>query len=403
MKTITEFIPSGGVTSPKGFSAGAVSAGIKNGGGERLDLAILLSETVCNAAAVFTRNRVKAAPVVLTQERLQRGRAAAVIVNSGCANACTGEDGLKHAAEMAEMAARHVGVSPSDVLVASTGVIGYCLPLNRIRDAVAGITCSIEGGHDLALAIMTTDTVPKEAAVAVSEGGFIIGGTAKGSGMIHPDMATLLCFLTTDAAVEAAFLNKALQGAIDASFNMVSVDGDTSTNDMALIMANGRSGGEPITEESSLAGVFQEALNDLCVHLAREIARDGEGATKLIEVTVKGAASLADARLIARTIVSSPLVKTAVHGSDPNWGRVITAAGYSGAGLDAGKLELKIGGIQLVKNGCPVDFKHTDVVKILDGNEVSIVLDLNLGNAEAVAWGCDMSEEYVTINSEYTT
>jgi len=403
MKTVIEFIPSGGITTPRGFSAGAASAGIKNSGSERLDLAILLSETVCNTAAVFTRNRVKAASVVLSQERLREGKATAVIVNSGCANACTGEPGLKHASEMTEMAARHVGLSPSDVLVASTGVIGICLPMDRIRKAVPGITFSVNGGHDFALAIMTTDTVPKEAAVTVGSAGFTIGGAVKGSGMIHPDMATLLCFLTTDAVVETAFLNKALKEAIDISLNMVSVDGGTSTNDMALIMANGQMGGETISEGSSLAGVFSEALNRLCIYLAREVARDGEGATKLIEVTVKGAAGLADARLVARTIVCSPLVKTAVHGSDPNWGRVLTAAGYSGVELAADKLELEIGGIRLVKNGCPVSFNHTDVVGKLDGNEVSIVLNLNLGNAEAIAWGCDMSEEYVTINSEYTT
>jgi len=403
MKTITEFIASGGITSPRGFSAGAVSAGIKNSGSPRLDLAILFSEVACNTAAVFTRNRVQAAPIIVTRQRLREGKATAVIVNSGCANACTGEAGVKHATDMTEIAARHTGLSPEAVLVASTGVIGDCLPMNRIRDAVSGISLSVDGGHDFAMAIMTTDTVPKEAAVTVSGAGFSIGGTAKGSGMIHPDMATLLCFLTTDAAVDTAFLNKVLKQAVDVSFNMVSVDGDTSTNDMSLIMANGQGGGEMITEESINAAAFREALQQLCIRLAREIARDGEGATKLIEVTVKGARDLGDARQVARTIVCSPLVKTAVHGNDPNWGRVITAAGYSGVELDAGKLELEIGGVRLVKNGFPVSFKHADVVRKLEASEISIVLDLNLGNAEAVAWGCDMSEEYVTINSEYTT
>lgn len=403
MKTVTEFIPSGGITSPRGFSAGAFSAGIKNSGTGRLDLAILLSDNVCSAAAVFTKNRVKAAPVLVSQQRLLGGKATALIVNSGCANACTGEPGMKHALEMAEMAARQTGLSPEDVLVASTGVIGDCLPMHRIREAVSKIELSAGGGHDLALAIMTTDTVPKEAAVSVNNGSFIIGGTAKGSGMIHPDMATLLCFLTTDAAVDIAFLDKALREAVDISFNMVSVDGDTSTNDMALVMANGKAGNELIKENSPLASAFSEALKEVCIRLAREIARDGEGATKLIEVAVKHAVSLADARLVARTIVCSPLVKTAVHGCDPNWGRVITAAGYSGAEISPGKLGLEIGGIRLVKDGCPVTFKHDDVVRSLSGPEVSIVLDLNLGDAAAVAWGCDMSEEYVTINSEYTT
>jgi glutamate N-acetyltransferase/amino-acid N-acetyltransferase len=301
------------------------------------------------------------------------------------------------------MAARHLGVEPSGVLVASTGIIGNCLPMERIRDAVPKIAFSVEGGHDFALAIMTTDTVPKEAAVSAGGGKFTIGGTVKGSGMIHPDMATLLCFLTTDAAVEVDFLNKVLKEAADISFNMVSIDSDTSTNDMALIMANGKSGTETITGDSALAGMFREALNILCVHLAREIARDGEGATKLIEVTVDGAATSEEARLVARTIVSSPLVKTAVHGSDPNWGRVITAAGYSGVELAADKLDLEIGGIRLVTGGRPVSFDHDSVVGVLNGSEVSVALDLNLGEYRAVAWGCDMSEEYVTINSEYTT
>ena len=400
---MAEFIPSGGITSPGGFSAGAVSAGIKNSKGIRLDLGILFSELPCNAAAVFTGNKVRAAPVVLSQQRLRRGKAAALVVNSGCANACTGESGIAHSVEMTELVARHLGLSPENVLVASTGVIGNYMPMERVRAAIPEITLSVDGGHELAMAIMTTDTVPKEAAVSVDNGSFIIGGTAKGSGMIHPDMATLLCFLTTDAAVDINCLRTALKKAVDISFNMVSVDSDTSTNDMVLIMANGSAGAGLITGDSSRAEIFQQALDQVCIFLAREIARDGEGATKLIEVTVRGAASITDARLAARAIVSSPLVKTAVHGSDPNWGRVVTAAGYSGADLVADKLDLEICGITLVKNGCPVSFKKEKVVELLDKNEASILLNLNLGSGGATAWGCDMSEEYVTINSEYTT
>ena len=324
-----------------------------------------------------------------------------MVVNSGCANACTGEQGLADALEMTELAARHIGVSPEDVLVASTGVIGVTLPMERIRAAMPKIVLSAEGGHDLARAIMTTDTVPKEVAVKADD--FIIGGMAKGAGMIHPDLATLLCFLTTDAAVDADFLRQALRKAVDISFNMVSIDGDSSTNDTVLIMANGMAGGKPITKGSRRAEVFQQALNKVCIHLARAIARDGEGATKLIEVNVSGAASVGDARLAARTIVSSSLVKAAVHGSDPNWGRVLAAAGRSGAALEPDKLELYIGDICVVKDGAPVPFDKKEVVKHLDGKEVYIALNLNLGNAEATAWGCDLSEEYVKINAEYTT
>ncbi len=401
MKAESDFVPSGGVASPRGFLAGATSAGIKYDGQDRLDLGILFSEVPCTTAAVFTTNKVKAASVVLNQRRLQGDGIRAVVMNSGCANSCTGEAGMENAVEMTEMAARHVGVAPDAVLVASTGVIGMTLPMERIRAAVPRLVLSVSGGHDLARAIMTTDTVPKE--VAVKAGDFIIGGCAKGSGMIHPDLATMLAFLTTDAAVDADFLRQALREAVDVSFNMVSIDGDNSTNDMVLIMANGMAGGEKVILGSRQAGVFQQALNKVCVHLAMAIARDGEGATKLIEVHVSRAASLAEARQAARTIVGSSLVKAAVHGSDPNWGRVVAAAGRSGVELLADRLELRIGGICLVKNGCPVPFEKKEVVRLLDGREVYIDLSLNIGGGAATAWGCDLSEEYVTINSDYTT
>ncbi len=401
MKSEPGFIPSGGVTSPGGFLAGAASAGIKHAEAKRLDLGILFSEVPCTAAAVFTTNLVKAAPVMLDMRRLKSGKTRAVVVNSGYANACTGQQGMADAIEMTEMTARHTGVATEDVLVASTGVIGARLPMERIRAAIPEVKLSVEGGHDIARAIMTTDTVPKE--VAVKTGDFTIGGMSKGAGMIHPNMATLLCFLTTDAAVDASFLKQALREAADMSFNMVSVDGDNSTNDMVLIMANGMAGGKPITKSSQMADMFQEALNKVCIYLARANARDGEGATRLIEVNVSGAANIADARLAARTIVSSSLVKTAVHGCDPNWGRVVAAAGRSGAALDADKVELEIGGVRIVKGGEPVPFDKEKVVKILGGEEVTISLNLNLGNAQATAWGCDLSAEYVKINAEYTT
>jgi len=286
-------------------------------------------------------------------------------------------------------------------LAASTGVIGTWLPMERIRKGIPEVKLAADGGHELARAIMTTDTVPKE--VAVRAGDFTIGGMAKGSGMIHPNLATMLCFLTTDAGVDAEFLEAALKGAVDISLNMVSIDGDDSTNDMVLIMANGKAGGEPIVAGSQQAEVFRQALNKVCIYLAKAIARDGEGATKLIEVNVSGAASVADARIAARTIVSSSLVKAAMHGSDPNWGRVIAAVGRSGAELEPDKLYLEMGGICLVKDGAPVPYDNDKVVKHLDGDEVRMDLNLNIGNAAATAWGCDLSEEYVTINSEYTT
>lgn len=401
METEYDFINSGGITSPKGFLAGAVSAGIKFEGQNRLDLGILCSERPCNATAVFTTNKVKAASVLLDQRRLQGGKARAVVINSGCANSCTGESGMADAVKMTELAASHIGAAVEDVLVASTGVIGTMLPMDRIGAALPKVELSVEGGHDLARAIMTTDTVPKES--AVKAGDFIIGGMAKGSGMIHPDLATMLCFLTTDAAFEIDFLRQALREAVEISFNMISVDNDNSTNDMVLIMANGMSDGEEMKAGNPRAGVFQKALNEVCIHLAKGIVRDGEGATKLIEITVKGAASRDDARKAARTIVSSSLVKSAVHGSDPNWGRVLAAVGRSGVELMPDRLELHIGGIRLVKNGAPVPFDEEKVVEHLDSREVYMTLDLNIGEAEATAWGCDLSEEYVTINSDYTT
>jgi glutamate N-acetyltransferase/amino-acid N-acetyltransferase len=399
MNTETEFISPGGVTSPRGFLAGAAGAGIKYT--DRLDLGILYSEAPCTAAAVFTTNEVKAAPVLLDQKRLQDNKISAVVINSGCANSCTGERGMQDAVAMAEMAARQVGVAAESVLVASTGVIGTLLPMERIEAGIKKIKLTPQGGHDIARAIMTTDTVPKE--VAVKAGGFIIGGMAKGAGMIHPDLATLLCFLTTDADVEPGFLQRSLREAADISFNMVSIDGDNSTNDMVLIMTNGMAGGKAITANGRQAAVFRRALQDVCVYLARAIARDAEGATKLIEIEVSGAAGVTDARLAARTIAGSSLVKAAVHGSDPNWGRVLAAAGRSGAALDAGKLELYIGDSRLVKDGSPVSFDKDKVVRHLEGKEILIKLDLHLGRAAATAWGCDLSEEYVKINAEYTT
>ena len=341
MEDGVDFFPGGSVTSPEGFFAGVTCAGIKSKADNAPDLGILFSEVPCVAAALFTANRIKAAPVVLSQRRLRDGRAAAVVVNSGCANAFTGEQGLADAAEMADLAAKSIGISPEDVLVASTGVIGLPLPMELIRTGIGEIALSTDGGHELTRAMMTTDTVPKETAVSARTGdsNFIIGGVVKGSGMIHPDMSTMLCFLTTDAAVNLDFLRLALRNAVDVSFNMVSIDGDTSTNDMVLIMANGRAGNKPVSQDSEQAGIFQQALNQVCIYLAKSVARDGEGAGKLIEVTVSGAPGIKEARIAARTVVCSPLVKTAVHGNDPNWGRIVAAVGRSGVEIVESRLE----------------------------------------------------------------
>jgi len=405
MATKAGFIASGTVTSPRGFHAGATYAGIKKKADDVLDLGILFSEAPCVATALFTTSRIKAAPVVLCQQRLSAGRAVAIVVNSGCANAFTGEEGLADAAEMADLAAKNIGVSPENVLMASTGVTGQPLPMELIRAGIGQIVLVKDGGHELARAIMTTDTMAKEAAVAVTAGEdeFIIGGVAKGSGMIHPELATLLCFLTTDAAVDIDFLKLALRRAVDVSFNMVSIDGDTSPNDVVLIMANGLAGNKVISPDSREASAFQQGLDQVCIYLAKCIASDGEGASKLIEVTVSGAISVAEARLAARTVVSSPLVKAAVHGSDPNWGRIIAAVGRSGAEVVESKLDLYLGNICLVRAGKPQPFSKPRVVEILSRSEVPISLRLNLGTASATAWGCDLSEEYVTINSHYTT
>jgi len=405
MEANIDLIESGGVTSPQGFLAGATSAGIKKLGDNALDLAVLYSPTPCVAAALFTANRIQAAPVVVSRGRVPSDNLAAVVVNSGCANACTGPEGMADAVEMAQQAAGVVGVSPEQVLVSSTGVIGERLPMEAVRGGIERIIPTRDGGAELAKAIMTTDTVPKETAMAVSCDGvsFTIGGAAKGSGMIHPDLATLLCFLTTDAAVELKFLGQALAEAAALSFNMVSIDGDTSPNDMMLVMANGKAGNPPIAAGSEGAAVFQQALNMVSISLARDIARDGEGATRLIEVTVAGAPDLAQARAAARTVVASPLVKAAIHGRDPNWGRIMAAVGRSGAEVEEAKIDLYIGDSCVLKGGCVQPCDEEKMAEMLGSDEVPISLLLNLGTASATAWGCDLSAEYVTINSEYTT
>jgi glutamate N-acetyltransferase/amino-acid N-acetyltransferase len=400
-----DFVTNGTVTSPQGFSAGAVSADIRQKGDNRLDLGIISSKEICNVAGLFTDNKIKSPSVILCQQRVQKEKARAITACSGCANASTGEQGFTDAIEMSALAAKVIDVKPDEVLIANTGVIGINLPMPAIRAAMKKLTMKPDGGHEFEQAIMTTDTVPKEVAVTVKNGAnsFTIGGIAKGSGMIHPNLATMLVFLTTDAFVTTAYLKKSLHDAAAISFNMISVDGDTSPSDTLLLLANGMAKNELITAKSSLAGVFQQALNQVCVYLAKAIARDGEGATKLIEINVRGAANLKEARQAARTIVSSNLLKAAVYGNDPNWGRVTAALGRSGAQLEEAKLDVYMGQILVLKQGAPIPFDKVKAVNVLKQKEVPITVVLNIGAADATAWGCDLTEQYVKINADYTT
>ncbi len=401
MKTNISEIKQGTVTSAKGFTAGAAEAGIKYAG--RLDLGLLFSEKSCTSAAVFTTNKIKAAPVIVSAEHLHKGGIRAVIVNSGCANACTGETGLKGAREMAGLAAVQLGIKPEQVIVASTGVIGTHLPVDRVKAGLKQLKLTAEGGHQLAQAIMTTDTRPKEIALKVtdSNGTYIIGGIAKGAGMIHPDMATLLSFLATDARVAPQFLQQALKKAVYESFNMITIDGDTSTNDMVSLMANGASGTAEITVSNGKA--FQEALNRVCRFLACSIAADGEGATRLIEVNIEGAVSPAQARKAARTVAGSALVKSAIHGNDPNWGRIVAAIGRSGIHIREASIDVRLQGKAVMNQGKPLPLDKSTAGASLKADKVIIDVSLNVGSGRATAWGCDLSEEYVTINSDYTT
>lgn len=399
-----EIIP-GGVTMPAGFLAGTACAAIKKA--NKRDVAVIYSSVPAVAAGVFTLNRVKAAPVIVSMERLAAGNARAVVVNSGNANACNGEQGMRDALAMAAGAAVVLGIPAEEVLVASTGVIGKKMPMDKVLPGVraAAGQVSPDGGALAAQAIMTTDTFPKEAAVQLTLGGrkATIAGTAKGSGMIHPDMATMLCFITTDAAVSAACLKKALQYAAALSFNMITVDGDSSTNDMAVIMANGMAGNKTIEAGNPDYIYFRDALTAVCVSLARAIARDGEGATKMIEVKALGAATEQDARLAARSVAGSSLVKAAIFGNDANWGRVICAAGYSGACFDPDKVDIFLGDVQVARDGGSLEFSEELALQVLRKNTVTITLDFKSGGCAATAWGCDLSYDYVKINADYRT
>ncbi|MDR2135901.1 MAG: bifunctional glutamate N-acetyltransferase/amino-acid acetyltransferase ArgJ [Treponema sp.] len=401
----------GGICAPGGFRAGGIWCGIKAGSRKR-DLALIYADRPCAAAAVFTTNRVKAAPVLVSREHLAGGILRAVIANSGNANACTGEAGLAAARRMAELAAGEFAISPREVAVASTGVIGAPLPIAAIESGISSLADSIRpgpAGHEAALeAIMTTDTRKKAAALELEIGGATarLGGMVKGSGMIHPSMATMLCFLTTDAAISRELLDRALRRAVRRSFNRVTVDGDTSTNDTVIIMANGEAGNPPIEAEGPDYGLFAEALEALCVKLARALARDGEGATRLVTVRVRGAADEGAAELLARAVASSSLVKAACFGADANWGRVLCAMGYAGADFDPAVVALRFAGaggeVLVCESGAPVPFSEEEARRVLSGEEIEIRVDLAGGGPGAAdAWGCDLSYDYVRINGDY--
>jgi len=403
------------VTFARGFRAGTAACGIKafTAGAsaiprdQRDDLCVVHSAYPCDTGGVFTTNKVKSATVVIDQLHLQRNRVQAVTINSGNANACTGAQGFRDALLMAKLSADRLDLDPDQVLVSSTGVIGRYLPMDAIKPGIA-LACgnlSAQSGEAAARAIMTTDTVPKTAQAEVDLGGRTvrIGGMCKGSGMIHPNMATMLAYITTDAAVEPGLMTKLVRSVADRSFNQVTVDGDSSTNDSFLILANGAAGNDPVRADSVEAEQLEAGLVLVAQELARAIARDGEGATKLITVRVLDATSDQDAREAARAVASSSLVKTAVHGGDPNWGRVVCALGYSGAELALDRLHLTVGGLVVFERGAGVDVDLAAVRRAFEQPEIEIVANLGLGEGRSEAWGCDLSEEYVRINADYTT
>jgi len=401
---------SGGVCAPKGFSAGGIRCGIKENS-QKKDLALIYSEQLCSAAGKFTKNSVRAACVDVSRSNVFCGHLHAIIANSGNANACTGQEGLLAAQRMAQLAADAFQFDPSEAAVASTGVIGVPFPIAKIEnsiDALKACLRSDEQGHSDALeAIMTTDTRKKEIALEFEIDGKPVrmGAMAKGSGMIHPNMATMLCFITTDADIIPSALDAALQRAVKRSFNRLSVDGDTSTNDMVIVMANGKAGIESITAYSAGYDIFRAALEKVCIYLARAMARDGEGATKLVTVTVTGAASEKTAEALAKSVVSSNLVKAACFGADANWGRVLCAMGNAGVEFSPEKTNLifksAAGEIEVCRNGESVPFSEENAKKILSEEEIEILINLHDGEEKAAAWGCDLTYDYVKINGDY--
>ena len=399
----------GGVCAAKGFSANGVHCGIRKNQTKK-DLSLIFSSVPASAAAVYTTNLVKGAPLTVTKKHLANGTAQAVICNSGNANTCNA-DGIEIAEEMSALAAKALGISADDVIVASTGVIGQPLSIAPIAaglpELIAGL--SAEGGKAAAEGIMTTDTVMKEVAVEFTLGGKTcrLGGIAKGSGMIHPNMATMLVFLTTDAAISPAMLQKALSGDIAGTFNMLSIDGDTSTNDMVTVLANGLAGNPVVDTEGEDFTAFMKALNSVTIALCRKIAGDGEGATKLLECKVTGAADLTTAKIVAKSVICSSLLKAAMFGADANWGRVLCAIGYSGAQVDVQKVDVAFrsaaGTVEVCKNGAGLNFSEEIAKKVLLEKEIEILVELNSGDAASTAWGCDLTYDYVKINGDYRT
>jgi len=396
----------GGVAAASGFLAAGTVAGIKDGENVgKKDVALLYTEHEAVAGGVFTTNRLKAPPLLLTKERIKNGLVRAVVINSGNANVCNGYKGMEDAKAMAFETALALSLPEKQVLVASTGVIGQPMPIERVLAGVhsAAAKLSSDGGHEAAEAIMTTDTVTKEIAMLFELDGVrtVIGGMAKGSGMIHPNMATMLCFITTDVSIEQHLLQQALVAAVEQSFNMITVDGDTSTNDMVIVLANGTAGNTTISTEGEDYATFAEVLAEVCRQLAMAIIADGEGATRLLEVQVQGAADVKNARLIARSIASSSLVKTALFGKDANWGRVICAAGYSGGDFNPDTVDIYINDLQVAKNSVGLPFDESRASELLAQDKVVFTIDLHCGESTATAWGCDLSYEYVHINGSY--
>ena len=397
----------GGVCAAKGYIAGGIYCGIRKRN-DKNDLAMIFSKVPAHAAAVYTTNLVKGAPLTVTKQHIANGIAQAVICNSGNANTCN-SDGLEIAEKMSALAAGELGINPGDVIVASTGVIGQKLNITPVANNIGKLVASLSetGEDEAAKAIMTTDLVMKKVAVEFEIDGKIcrLGGIAKGSGMIHPNMATMLVFLTTDAAISAAMLQKALGHDVQKTFNMLSVDGDTSTNDMVAIMANGLAGNKEIAEEGSAFDTFMKALNTVTIALCRTIAGDGEGATKLLECDVTGAADEKTAAVVAKSVITSSLLKAAMFGADANWGRVLCAIGYSGADLDVNKVDVAFksakGILPVCKNGAGVDFSEEFAKEVLLEKEITILVGLNSGDAKATAWGCDLTYDYVKINGDY--
>ncbi|MBA13298.1 MAG: bifunctional glutamate N-acetyltransferase/amino-acid acetyltransferase ArgJ [SAR202 cluster bacterium] len=399
-----EIIGDGGVTSPKGFTAGATYAGLKT---ERdtLDLGILFSDMPAVAAATFTQNSVVSPSVIVSRNRLSNDTHRGIVVNSGCANCSVGSQGVLDAEEMISLASKNLEVSPDDLFVASTGMIGVELPMALIRQNIGNIKLDNNSGSDFAKSMMTTDTYHKERAVSFIHDGetVVIGGASKGVGMIHPNMATMLCFISTDANVDKLFLQEVLSDVVNDSFNMIDVDGDQSTNDSVILLANGASETSQINKGSDSADAFKEALSYVCVELAKELVKDGEGAKTLVEVSVEGARTKEDARKSSRAIASSILVKAMVHGKDPNWGRIVMALGSSGIDIEENKIDVFISDIHIVSKGIAIPYYKDAVVSAMADKEVHFKVNLNLGEYSANAWGCDLTEDYVVFNSAYST